>query len=815
MPDSPTPSSAPGSAAGPDRTSAGRDSDSGATADPDPTSARPTPSGQEPVAAAPFTSTVVGYPRIGPRRELKFALEKYWAGTMSAADLEQTAAMIRRDTRAEIAGAGVQAVPGNTFSYYDQMLDTAVLVGAVPQRYRDLGLSRLDTYCAMARGRHEAGSEIAALEMTKWFDTNYHYLVPEIGPDTAFRLDAAAVLGDVAEAAQQGIAVRPVLIGPLTFLLLSKPEADAPEDFSPVTKARELMDVYTELLGRLADAGVEWVQLDEPAYVADRTEAELAALDQVYSRLATLSHRPKLLVAGYFGDLGPALEILAGTGVESIAVDLVAGPAAAERIRASEALADVHLVAGVVDGRNVWATDLSQRLALAQGLAGRVRSLAVSTSCSLLHVPYDLAAETDLPAELVPRLAFARQKLTEVAVLGAALGADPAAADEVERRTDRLRDALGSVGADPAVRDRVAGLTEGDRQRGDYSARSVAQQQRLGLPALATTTIGSFPQTAELRRARADLRAGRLDDAGYADQMRAEVDRVIALQEQLGLDVLVHGEPERNDMVQYFGEQLAGFAFTRHGWVQSYGSRCVRPPILFGDVSRPRPMTVPWASYAQSRTGKPVKGMLTGPVTILAWSFVRDDQPLSETADQVALALRDEVADLAAAGIAVIQVDEPALRELLPLRHSEQAEYLRWAVDAFRLATGGADDATAIHTHLCYSEFGEVIGAIDRLDADVTSIEAARSNMEVLDDLRRASYRRGVGPGVYDIHSPRVPSVEELTTLVTKAVGSVAPQRLWVNPDCGLKTRRYEEVEPALRHLVAAAERVRATVPAS
>ncbi|MBE1469654.1 5-methyltetrahydropteroyltriglutamate--homocysteine methyltransferase [Kibdelosporangium phytohabitans] len=759
------------------------------------------------MVTSPIGSTVLGYPRIGPRRELKRALEKYWAGDIEAAQLRQMARDLRRDAWADLAAAGLDSVPSNTFSYYDQVLDTVQLFDAIPQRYRDLGLNGLDTYFAMARGR----DTVPAMELTKWFDTNYHYLVPELGPGTRFELAGDKPIAEYQDARAQGVQTRPVLLGPVTFLLLAKAEAGAAEGFAPLELLDPLLDRYAELLTRLGAAGAAWVQLDEPAFCADRTDGELAALGRAYDRLSRLPGRPQLLVTGYFGDFGAALPVLAGTGVEAIGVDLVAGRAAADRIPDIPALRTKTLVAGVIEGRNIWRTDLSAAAALCARLKESVADLAVSTSCSLLHVPYDLAAETSLPPDVAARLAFARQKVDEVVLLGKALaGDDPQIAEQVATAGDAVRSGLAAARKDEQIRARIAALKPEHRLRAAYAERAEAQSARLGLPPLATTTIGSFPQTTDVRKARADLRAGRVDDAGYAERMRAEIERVVRLQEEIGLDVLVHGEPERNDMVQYFGELLDGFAFTENGWVQSYGSRCVRPPILHGDVSRPAPMTVEWSTYAQSLTSKPVKGMLTGPVTILAWSFVRDDQPLGATADQVALALRDEITDLEAAGIGIIQVDEPALRELLPLRAEDRKAYLDWAVGSFRLATSGAAPGTQIHTHLCYSEFGDVIEAIHGLDADVTTIEAARSKMEVLADLASIGYSRGVGPGIYDIHSPRVPSTDEMAELLTEAVRAVPAERVWSNPDCGLKTRGYAEVDPALRNLVEATRRVRA-----
>ncbi|WFE43561.1 5-methyltetrahydropteroyltriglutamate--homocysteine S-methyltransferase [Verrucosispora sp. WMMD1129] len=736
-------------------------------------------------------STVLGYPRIGVNRELKKAVEAYWAGTIDAEALANTAAGLRAQVWRTLRDARLDAIPSNTFSYYDQMLDTAVAVGAVPNRFARLGLSALDTYFAMARG---VDAE-PALELTKWFDTNYHYLVPEIAPDTVFTANPAKALDEYAEARNLGVTTRPVFVGPATFLLLAKGD-------DPFARLDDLVRTYARILATLADAGVGWVQLDEPAYAADRSPAEIDALRRAYTRLGELAHRPRIFVATYFGDLGDALPALLDTPVEAVGVDLVAGPGNLHRLAAAGPLGGKTIVAGLVDGRNIWRTDLRAAVTAGATVAGLADHVAVSSSCSLLHVPVDVSAETHLDPRLSARLAFARQKVDEIVVLGRALRDGTTALPAPLPPTP-------AAWRHDDVRGRLAALRPTDRQRGEYRNRAARQQERLGLPELPTTTIGSFPQTAELRRARAAHRAGSLDDAGYVARMRAEVAQVIRLQEQLGLDVLVHGEPERNDMVQYFGEQLDGFAATQHGWVQSYGSRCVRPPIIYGDVSRKAPMTVEWSTYAQSLTSKPVKGMLTGPVTILAWSFVRTDQPLADTADQVALALRDECRDLESAGIRVIQVDEPALRETLPLRKANQKAYLDWAVGAFRLTTGGVADDTQIHTHLCYSEFGEVIHAIDALDADVTSIEASRSNMEVLDDLAAIGYGRGVGPGVWDIHSPRVPPRDEVIEALRRAVAAVPARRLWVNPDCGLKTRGYPEVEASLRHLVAAAAEVR------
>ncbi|BBY38700.1 5-methyltetrahydropteroyltriglutamate--homocysteine methyltransferase [Mycobacterium mantenii] len=749
-----------------------------------------------------FTATVVGSPRIGPKRELKRATEGYWAERTSRSDLENVAATLRRDTWQALADAGLDSVPVNTFSYYDQVLDTAVMLGALPARAAQVP-DDLDRYFAAARGN----SDVAPLEMTKWFDTNYHYIVPEIGPATTFALNPDKVLSELKEALAQAIPARPVVIGPVTFLLLSK---GVDGGGAPIERLQELVGIYSLLLSLLADNGAQWVQIDEPALVTDISPDAPALAEAVYNALGKVSNRPAIYVATYFGDPGDSLGALARTPVEAIGVDLVYGADTA--VAAVPELADKILVAGVVDGRNIWRTDLDAALGKLATLQGSAAKVAVSTSCSTLHVPYSLEPETGLDDALRSWLAFGQEKVAEVVTLARALhdGRD-AVADEIAASNA----AVTSRREDPRLhndelRARIDSIVATGTHRGDAARRRASQEERLHLPPLPTTTIGSFPQTVEIRKARAALVAGEIDEAEYDRRMKQEIADVIKLQEDLGIDVLVHGEPERNDMVQYFAEQLDGFFATKNGWVQSYGSRCVRPPVLFGDVIRQHPMTVQWAKYAQSLTDKPVKGMLTGPVTILAWSFVRDDQPLADTANQVALAIRDETVDLQDAGIAIIQVDEPALRELLPLRRADQEDYLRWAVGSFRLATSGVADSTQIHTHLCYSEFGEVIGAIADLDADVTSLEAARSHMEVLDDLNSIGFSNSVGPGVYDIHSPRVPSTGEMAESLRAALRAVPAERLWVNPDCGLKTRNPDEVSASLKNMVAAAKEVRA-----
>jgi 5-methyltetrahydropteroyltriglutamate--homocysteine methyltransferase len=702
------------------------------------------------------------------------------------------------------------SVPGNTFSYYDHVLDTARMVGAVPGRFVGLGLDALDMMFAMARGHGSVGP----LELTKFFDTNYHYLVPELGPGTALRLADRKPVHEFSEALDAGVRTRPVLLGPVTFLLLAKPAPGAPAGFSTLELLEPLVEVYAELLAELGRLGASWVQLDEPAFVADRTDIELAALGRAYHRLGAVPGRPKLLVAGYYGSLGPALPVLATSPVEAIGLDLVAGIEDLRVAASLPALRDKTVLAGVVEGRNVWRTDLEAALGRAATLLGITGRVEVSTSCPLLHVPYDVGVETVLAASVRNRLSFAEQKVAEVVLLGRALRAGRAAVAEEFAAAAALRTGSDRTGErNDRVRARLESMGAEHYRRGTAAQRVAAQQARLGLELVPTTTIGSFPQTGQIRADRAAHRAGRLDDAEYERRMRAEIERVIRLQEQIGLDVLVHGEPERNDMVQYFAEHLDGFATTEFGWVQSYGTRCVRPPVLYADVSRPAPITVGWSTFAQSLTDRPVKAMLTGPVTILAWSFVRDDQPLGEIAGQVGLALRDEVRDLEAAGLRVIQVDEPALRELLPLRAAGRAGYLAWAVDAFRLVTGGVADSTQIHTHLCYAEFGAVIDAINALDADVTTVEAARSMMDVLEQLA-TGVPRGVGPGVYDVHSPRAPTVAQIEQLLLDAQRWISADRLWANPDCGLKTRGEPEVIEALRNMVRAAHRVRSGAPA-
>lgn len=757
-------------------------------------------------------TAILGLPRIGPDRELKFALEAFWAGRCDQDQLEDVARRLRRAAWEQAWNAGVDVIPSGDFSLYDHVLDTAWGLGAIAERFGAPPRDDLRAYFALARGTDRQ----RPLGMTKWFDTNYHCLVPELRPGQPFDVRAEHWTGPLRESAALGIRTRPVLLGPFSFLLLSNGLE------RPLDALDDLVVAYQQLIHELAAAGAGEVQIDEPCLVLDRTPAELDAFAEAWTALASTAHLD-LCLATYFDGLGgaPAMQRILGLPMHEIHLDLVRGPG--QLGPALECLRErpTHLSLGVVDGRNVWAADLDAALAVLDAAVGALGSdrVTIATSCSLLHVPYDAARETGIDPSVRPWLAFAAQKVRELRTLADALGAaGPVRARllAASREVIAARRASGHT-TDPAVRDRLSALGPDDYARPAPAARRHATQRAgLALPDLPTTTIGSFPQTPEIRAARRKLRIGRLDRAAYDGFLEAEIGRIVGTQERLGLDVLVHGEPERADMVEYFGQQLRGFVFSEHGWVQSYGSRCVKPPILHGDVSRPAPMTVRWWRHAQSLTQKPVKAMLTGPVTILQWSFVRDDQPRDETCRQIALAMRDELVDLERAGAKVIQVDEAAFREGLPLRRDAQPAYLRWAVDCFRLTVAPAADGTQVHTHMCYSDFNDVIAHIARLDADVISIEASRSGMRVLDAFRGGVQGiNDVGPGVYDIHSPRIPPAREIDRLLALAEARVGRDRLWVNPDCGLKTRRWEEVVPALENMVAAARRRRAAAPVS
>ena len=742
---------------------------------------------------------VLGVPRIGPQRELKFALEAYWRGEIDDDALRATASGIRQGNWHRQYAAGLDFVTVGDFAFYDQMLNHVALLGCAPARFGFGDAIGLTEYFQLARGN----AHCHAMEMTKWFDTNYHYLVPELKPDTRFSLGAEWLFEEVVEAQTAGFKVKPVLIGPLTFLYLAKEKVAA---FDRLDLLDRLLPVYGEILARLKTHGVTWVQFDEPILALDLPVEWRSAFERAYHHLNAAG--VNLLLASYFGPLRENLQVAMKLPVAGVHVDCVRG--ADELAQAVDWLpVSKVLSVGVIDGRNVWKSDLAATLAHYDGLHRRLGNrLWLAPSCSLLHVPISLAGETRLDPELRDWLAFADEKITALATLKVAFNAgrqavaaelaDNERALAARRASHRVHDA--------AVAERLAALTSvHDTRNQPFAARQAAQRARFRLPLFPTTTIGSFPQTPSIRAARASFKRGKLSAEDYEAAMKQEIAHAVKIQAQLGLDVLVHGEAERNDMVEYFGEQLEGFAFTQNGWVQSYGSRCVKPPIIFGDVSRPRAMTVEWARYAQSLTDRPVKGMLTGPVTLLQWSFVRDDQPRSATALQIALAIRDEVVDLEVAGIGIIQIDEPAYREGLPLRQGDWADYLDWASRAFRISASGVADATQIHTHMCYSEFNDILPAIAAMDADVITIETSRSDMELLRGFGDFSYPNEIGPGVYDIHSPRIPSVAEMTRLLEKARRVIPADHLWVNPDCGLKTRNWPETEAALSNMVKAA----------
>jgi len=755
-----------------------------------------------------------GFPRIGAQRELKQALEAYWAGSLQASELAHVGAALRQRHWQRQADAGAELVAVGDFAWYDQMLEWSCLLGAVPPRFNqaaDQPVS-LDTLFRMARGRAPSGTPAAACEMTKWFDTNYHYIVPELHPDQTFRIARESLFEQVADAQAAGYNAKPVIPGPLSYLWLAKGDAfDGAGDSAKLDLLKALVPVYRKVLQRLADQGVEWVQIDEPILVLDLPASWKQAYLRTYDQLAGAAP-VKLLLATYFGDLDDNLYTALELPVAGLHLDLVRAPQQLEKVLPR--LGDKVLSAGIIDGRNIWRTDLDRATFLLADAAAQLgERLWLAPSCSLQHVPVDLSLETALDSELRSWLSFAVQKLDELNWLGRALAGDLDA--DTARALQSQREALASRASsvrihNPAVAQALQHASNLTRQRQSPFAERIAQQQAtLKLPAFPTTTIGSFPQTREIRALRRDWKKGTLDDRHYRARIEEEIALCIRKQEQLGLDVLVHGEAERNDMVEYFGELLDGFAFTANGWVQSYGSRCVKPPVIFGDVSRPAPMTVDWARYAQSLTDKPVKGMLTGPVTILQWSFVRDDQPRARTCEQIALALRDEVSDLEQAGIRVIQIDEPALREGLPLRHADWGQYLDWAVECFRLATVGVADSTQIHTHMCYAEFNDIIEAIAALDADVITIETSRSNMALLEAFEQFRYPNDIGPGVYDIHSPNVPDTDWMVALMRRAAERLPAERLWVNPDCGLKTRGWAETEAALAAMVSAARSLR------
>jgi 5-methyltetrahydropteroyltriglutamate--homocysteine methyltransferase len=753
----------------------------------------------------------LGFPRIGVERELKFALESYWKGQSSLSSLDEVASGLRRQHWKH--QSGLDLVPVGDFSFYDHVLDMSFTLGHLPKRFHDFDGHAQDNYFRVARGRSqsigqeaETGFGVAAGEMTKWFDTNYHYIVPEFEWDTSFKLDSSRLVSQIREAKSQGVAVKPVIIGPVTYLALGKSK----DESDRLKLLPKLLTVYADLLQVLGAEGVEWVQVDEPILVTDLDVNWKVAFQSVYEKLSQSS--VKLLLATYFGKLQDNLSVVAKLPVAGVHLDTV--NARDEVATLIEHLPEDRIISlGVIDGRNIWKTDLNGVLDWLEPISNQLGSrLWIAPSCSLLHVPVDLEKEVKLDREIKSWLAFAIQKLTELRTLKIALEHGRAAAGEALAQNQacvQSRRASSRV-HDPKVKAAVAAIdaSYGSRQS-PFAKRSEVQSKFLNLPLFPTTTIGSFPQTPEIRRARNHFKAGKISETEYQAAMKAEIARCVDEQEKLGLDVFVHGEAERNDMVEYFGEQLDGYAFSQNGWVQSYGSRCVKPPILYGDISRPKAMTVDWILYAQSLTKKPMKGMLTGPVTILNWSFVRDDQPRSESCRQLALAIRQEVLDLEKAGVKIIQIDEPAIREGLPLRRSNWQHYLDWAVESFRIAANGVADQTQIHTHMCYSEFNDIIESIADMDADVITIETSRSDMELLDAFENFSYPNAIGPGVYDVHSPNIPTQGYIVDLMRKASHRIPLERLWVNPDCGLKTRQWDEVIPALTNMVAATEELR------
>ncbi|KAF5727554.1 5-methyltetrahydropteroyltriglutamate--homocysteine methyltransferase [Tripterygium wilfordii] len=756
-------------------------------------------------------SHIVGYPRMGPKRELKFALESFWDGKSSAEDLQKVATDLRSSIWKQMTEAGIKYIPSNTFSYYDQVLDTTAMLGAVPARYgwngNEIGF---DTYFSMARGN----ASVPAMEMTKWFDTNYHFIVPELGPDVQFSYASHKAVDEYKEAKALGIDTVPVLVGPVSYLLLSKPAKGVDKSFPLLSLLAKILPIYKEVVSELKAAGATWIQFDEPTLVKDLEPQQLHAFTGAYAELESSLSGLNVLVETYFADVtAEAFKTLTSLkGVSGFGFDLVRGSKTLELIKGGFP-SGKYLFAGVVDGRNIWANDLASSLSTLQTLEGIVGKdkLVVSTSSSLLHTAVDLVNETKLDNEIKSWLAFAAQKIVEVNALAKALaGQKDEAFFSANAEAQASRKSSPRV-TNEAVQKAAAALKGSDHRRAtNVSARLDAQQKYLNLPILPTTTIGSFPQTMDLRRVRREYKAKKISEEDYVKAIKAEIEKVVKLQEELDIDVLVHGEPERNDMVEYFGEQLSGFAFSANGWVQSYGSRCVKPPIIYGDVSRPKAMTVFWSSMAQSMTKRPMKGMLTGPVTILNWSFVRNDQPRHETCYQIALAIKDEVEDLEKAGVTVIQIDEAALREGLPLRKSEGAFYLDWAVHSFRITNCGVKDTTQIHTHMCYSNFNDIIHSIIDMDADVITIENSRSDEKLLSVFREGvKYGAGIGPGVYDIHSPRIPSTDEIADRINKMLQVLESNILWVNPDCGLKTRKYAEVNPALSNMVAAAKLLR------
>ena len=751
-------------------------------------------------------TTIIGYPRIGSQRELKFASEKYFKGEISSEELQETAKKLRYENLEIQRKSDLDIIPSNDFSFYDGMLDTAVLLNALPERYLDLGLSELDTYFAAARGYQGEKGDVKALAMKKWFNTNYHYMVPEIGDDTAIRLVGSKPFDLFSEALQNGVKTKPVIIGAYTFLKLSRSMGTKKaEDFVEETAA-----AYIEILWKFSEANAEWVQLDEPCLVMDMNETDKRLFVGLYEKILGNKGSIKVLLQTYFGDVRDCYNELCGLPFDGVGLDFVEGKQTIDLVLKNGFPKDKVLFAGIVNGKNIWRNNYEKTLEIIEKIISKCGEIVLNTSCSLLHVPYTLENEAKLTEDVKKHFAFAKEKLGELAELKKISAShDPRETPEFKANSALMNETRS--GENAAVHNRVNELSEKDHTRlPEFSEREKMQKNRFKLPLFPTTTIGSFPQTAEVRMTRSDFKKGAISEEQYDEFMKNRIKDCIELQEKLGLDVLVHGEFERNDMVEYFGECLDGYIFTEKAWVQSYGTRCVKPPVVWGDISRAKPMTVKWSKYAQSCTDKPVKGMLTGPVTILNWSFPREDISLRESALQIALAIRDEVLDLEANGISIIQVDEAALREKLPLRKSDwKSDYLDWAIPAFRLVHSGVKPETQIHTHMCYSEFADIITDIDDMDADVITFEASRSDLTILDVLKANDFRTEVGPGVYDIHSPRVPSKEEIKTALRKMLDKIPAEKLWVNPDCGLKTRGKAETVPSLENLVNAAKELR------
>lgn len=761
-------------------------------------------------------TNVLGYPRIGRKRELKSALEKYWKGDISANELFEAGASVRKENWFLQKDMGIDLIPSNDFSLYDQVLDMSLMVGCIPERYSQLkdDALPLELYFAMARGVQKDGVDIKAMEMTKWFDTNYHYIVPEFEKDQHFELFNFKIIDEYKEALALGIKTKPVIIGPVTYLLLGKEKG---EGFHSIELLDRLLPVYLELLDQLNTLEVEYVQFDEPCLALDLSEREKDAITHCYTKIADKYPQLKIILTNYFDCYGDNLDTALSLPVHSLHLDLVRCPSQLEDVLESHKLQPgVVLSLGLVEGRNIWKNDFAQSIQVINKAVGKIGKdrVWIASSCSLLHCPYDLDLETDertLPREVRHWLAFAKQKVEEIVNLKYLSEGSDAADEKLEANVKTFQNKASSdLIHNPSVKDRVSKLSLEDSERqSHFSIRQQKQKQKLGLPPYPTTTIGSFPQTKEVRGWRAQWKRKKITREKYDELIQKEIEATIRFQEEVGLDVLVHGECERNDMVEYFGERLRGFAFTSFGWVQSYGSRCVKPPVIFGDVYREGPMTIKWTAYAQSLTSRPVKGMLTGPVTILQWSFVRNDQPRSATCKQIALAIRDEVLDLEKAGLKVIQIDEPAIREGLPLRSENRRSYLKWAVESFKITSGGVKDETQIHTHMCYSEFNDIIESIADMDADVITIETSRSDMELLDAFVNFRYPNEIGPGVYDIHSPRIPAESEIENLLLRASRLLPVKNIWVNPDCGLKTRDWPETRSALENLVNTAKKMR------